>query len=447
MHSLLNFWILIIAFVLGVIGRGDLGFSISTRKLDGNCKSTQDYLDDISLISSYSKFIRIFSISDCNSMKNIMPAIIPSGMKIILGIWPGGVDTAQFNDQLSLLKEIPQEHVPYIYAISVGSEVLYRKDYSDDVLLSQITTVRNLLNQMNFQTIKVGMADTWNVFADGTANRIIGALDIAFVNSFPYWQGFAVEHSTYTFFADISNTFNVIRSINHNVEIWIGETGWPTDGVPYGAAIPNVENAAYFWANVICSSLFNDLSVLVFELMDEPWKGDAVGLSGQSSNVEKFWGVFAIDRKQKYSLECPKESERVIPSINSKVITSSDSGNKDNGESKVDSGNTDNGESNVDSGNTDNGGSNVDSGNTDNSGSNVDFGNIDNGESNVDFGNIDNGESNVDSGNADHDSLDDNFHDSLTDIKEPNMSSRISFSLKNAFYLSFTAFLFLFFFY
>ncbi|EMR10901.2 hypothetical protein PNEG_01047 [Pneumocystis murina B123] len=437
MNFLLSFWILIIAFIWRVISRGDLGFSISTRKLDGNCKSTKDYLEDISLISSYSKFIRLFSISDCNCMKNIMPAIISENMKIILGIWPGGVDTVQFRDQLSLLKEIPQEHVPYIYAISVGSEVLYRKDYSDEILLDQIITVRKLLNEMNFQSIKLGTADTWNVYADGTANRIIGALDIAFVNSFPYWQGYAIEHSVYSFFADISNTINVIRSMNYNIEVWIGETGWPTDGLTYGAAVPSVENAAYFWANVICTSLFNGLNVVAFELMDEPWKGNAIGLSGQSSNVEKFWGVFTIDKRQKYSLECPKESEKVISSINSKINNLSDSGNTNSDGSKVDSDNTDND------------GSKTDFGNADNDGSKTDFGNADNDGSKTDSCNTDNDGSKVDSDNTDNDSFDEIFHDDdfLTDIKEPNKSFRVSFCLKNTFYLSFTAILFLLFFY
>lgn len=306
MHLLFRICILIIAFIRGIVGTGSLGFSLSTRKLDGKCKSTDDYVSDILLIKDYSQYIRVFSVSDCNCMQEIMPAVVSEKIKIILGIWPGGINTQQFEIEQEVLRKYLSKYSSYVYAITVGSEVLYRNDYSDDVLADQITTVQKLLKELGLSNIKVGTADTWNVFASDIANSAIKASNIIFLNLFPYWQGMAIEDSPITFFSGVSRAMEVSRIINNNLEVWVGETGWPTGGISYGNSLPSVENAAYYWENVICPSLYNGLNVIVFELTDEPWKGDAVGLTGQSSDVEKFWGVFDIRKKKKYNLECPK---------------------------------------------------------------------------------------------------------------------------------------------
>ncbi|KAG5517889.1 hypothetical protein PMAC_000344 [Pneumocystis sp. 'macacae'] len=317
------------AFIGRIIGSGNLGFSLSTRKLDGKCKNTNDYRDDILLIKNYAKYIRVFSISDCNCMQEIMPAVVLEKMKIILGIWPGDINTQQFTNEKEVLKKHLPSYSSYIYAIAVGSEVLYRNDYSDDVLTKQIVSVKELLGELGLSNIKVGTADTWNIFATDAANSVVKASDIIFVNLFPYWQGVTINDSPATFFNGVSRAMEVTRIIKNTLEVWIGETGWPTGGTTYGNSLPSVENAAYYWINTICPSLYSGLNIIIFELTDEPWKGDAVGLTGQSSNVEKFWGVFTINGEKKYSLECPKESEKTIPSINSVVKASLDSGSKD----------------------------------------------------------------------------------------------------------------------
>jgi len=55
-----------------------------------------------------------------------------------------------------------------VYAITVGSEALYRKSLTADALLSKIQNMSS-----TFPNIKVGTADSWNKFQDGTADPII----------------------------------------------------------------------------------------------------------------------------------------------------------------------------------------------------------------------------------------------------------------------------------
>ena len=111
-----------IALVLAenlVSAGGTLGFALGTKKPDGTCKYTADYETDFDAIlsASGSRLVRGYAASDCNS---------------------------------------------------VGSETLYRGTFTGAQLLQKINQVKAM-----FPTIKVGTADSWNKYADGTANAII----------------------------------------------------------------------------------------------------------------------------------------------------------------------------------------------------------------------------------------------------------------------------------
>ena len=61
-----------------------------------------------------------------------------------------------------------------LYGITVGSEALYRKDLNGQQLLDLINGVKG-----KFPNTKVGTADSWNKYADGTANPLItGGVDL-----------------------------------------------------------------------------------------------------------------------------------------------------------------------------------------------------------------------------------------------------------------------------
>ncbi len=70
-----------------------------------------------------------------------------------------------------------------IYAVTVGSESLYRYQQdkstglSADDLLSRIQSFQSTLKNAGL-SFKVGTADSWNKYQDGTANPIIPHVDI-----------------------------------------------------------------------------------------------------------------------------------------------------------------------------------------------------------------------------------------------------------------------------
>jgi exo-beta-1,3-glucanase (GH17 family) len=129
---------------------------------------------------------------------------------------------------LNAIKAVYGQYKAQIYAVTVGSETLYRKDFNGEQLVNQINTVKNAL-----PGVKVGTADSWNKFADGTADPVIPAVDIMLVNAFGFWQGQQINNASAQFFDDIMQAFGHIQEISGSTEgpeLWVGETGWPGTG-------------------------------------------------------------------------------------------------------------------------------------------------------------------------------------------------------------------------
>ena len=155
---------------------------------------------------------------------------------------------------------------------------------------------------------KVGTADSWNKFQDGTADAIItGGVDIIMVNGFSYWQGQADNNASATFFDDIAQAFGHIQKLSADletpIELWVGETGWPTKGNKYGNAVPGVTSAQKYWKTAICAARTWGINVFYFSAFDEPWKPDSVGEDGTAAD-ESGWGAWTYDREVKFDLSC-----------------------------------------------------------------------------------------------------------------------------------------------
>lgn len=55
-----------------------------------------------------------------------------------------------------------------MYGITVGSETLYRGNFTGEELLTKIRDF-----EVTFPNVKIGTADSWNIFAHGMADALI----------------------------------------------------------------------------------------------------------------------------------------------------------------------------------------------------------------------------------------------------------------------------------
>ncbi|KAK5168260.1 glycoside hydrolase 3 protein [Saxophila tyrrhenica] len=286
--------------------RGTLGFALGTKKPDGSCKTTPDYKADFDAIklNTGSTLVRGYSARDCNCAQEILPAAESKGFQVVLGVWP---DTdASFLADKQALVDHATKNTDQVYAVTIGSETLYRGNFTGQELLSKINDVKSILPNTN-----VGTADSWNKFADGTADALIkGGVDLILANAFSYWQGKNVGGgAVFTYLDDIQRALGRIQQVSgslNRTELWNGETGWPTDwGTNYGAAMAGTKNAATLYSEGVCGLLDWGVNVFYFEAFDEPWKPVSIGDNGVAAD-ETRWGAMTADRSPKpgFPLHC-----------------------------------------------------------------------------------------------------------------------------------------------
>ncbi|MCJ1426130.1 glycoside hydrolase 3 protein [Sticta canariensis] len=278
---------------------GKLGYAIGNRKPDGSCKYTADYEADFDVIEA--SYVRTYTSSECNTAEQILLAAAKKGVKVILGVWPD-TDEAYNNDKAALQTAVPA-NADSVYAITVGSEALYRGNLKGPDLLHKIKDMQN-----TFPNIKIGTADSWNKYADGTADAVIqGGVKLLLVNAFGFWQGQEIGNATATYLDDLMQAFTRIQHIAGSIdaiELWNGETGWPTTGgTNYGSAVAGTDNAKTFFDEGVCAALDWGFNVFYFSAFDEPWKPDSIGDTGAKSN-EKNWGAYTADGVAKFLLKC-----------------------------------------------------------------------------------------------------------------------------------------------
>lgn len=208
-----------------------------------------------------------------------------------------------FNADTQALTSYATQYPDQVYAVTVGSETLYRGNFTGPELLEKINQVRAIL-----PNTKMGTADSWNKYADGTADALIqGGVDLLMANAFSYWQAQPISNATATYFDDIQQALGHIQSVAGSldkIEIWNGETGWPTTGgTNYGPAIASTQSASTYFAQSVCGMLDWGVNVFYFEAFDEPWKPASIGTDGQSED-ETHWGALTVDRSTKFPLQC-----------------------------------------------------------------------------------------------------------------------------------------------
>nr|POE47403.1 glucan 1,3-beta-glucosidase [Quercus suber] len=183
--------------------------------------------------------------------------------KSFSGFWP---DTDEsFNADKVALSTCATQYTDQVYAVTVGSETLYRGNYTGEQLLEKITDVKSILPN----------------------NKDVD------------------DGAVYTYFDDIQQALGRVQQMTGSldqVEFWNGETGWPTDGgSDYGAAKASTASAAKYYLEAVCGLLDWGVDVFFFEAFDE---------NDGSAADETHWGAMTADRalKDNYSRQCQSNS-------------------------------------------------------------------------------------------------------------------------------------------
>lgn len=170
-----------------VAAKGELGFAVGNTLPNDKCKTSTDYKKDFQAIKAETDatLIRTYSNTDqfgfaCDTALEILPAAKEAGLKVLLGMWPDG---GNYNKEKKALVDANlDQYKETVYGITVGSEGIYRGTYSEKDLLGWIDDMHK-----TFPDTLIGTADSWNGWANGSMDGIIGSgIKLILANGFPY---------------------------------------------------------------------------------------------------------------------------------------------------------------------------------------------------------------------------------------------------------------------
>ena len=269
----------------------ELSSEILESKIHGICFSLYedeqqpgDFVSDeqikrrLSILKPYTNWIRTFSSTDEHA--RIAQIAVDMGFKTLVGAWLS--DDLKSNDnEIEGLLKLASKGLVNIAA--VGNEVIYRKELSEDELISYIDYVKE-----NINNIPVGYVDAYYEFRDRT--NITNACDVILANCYPFWEGCASEYSLLY----MKDMFQEATKAANGKKVIITETGWPSAGSDLWGAHPSYKNYLQYFINTQLWSKNNNIDIFYFSSFDESWKVNSEG------DVGAYWGLWNKDEVRKF---------------------------------------------------------------------------------------------------------------------------------------------------
>jgi exo-beta-1,3-glucanase (GH17 family) len=250
--------------------------------LDGQSPGTEispeQIRERLAIISRYTRWIRTFS---CNEGNEHIPAIAHEmGLKTLVGI---GIGDELEKNEVEIEGGIALARAGHADILAVGNEVLLRGDLNEGELLDLISRVR-----AEVPGVPIGYVDAYFLFEKHPA--LVEACDVILINCYPYWEYCAVEYSL----PYMQEMYRRIKRVAGDKPVIISETGWPTQGTPYGAAVPGYDNALNYFLNTMQWAEEEGVEIFYFSSFDEAWK------VGDEGDVGAYWGLWDKDGHLKF---------------------------------------------------------------------------------------------------------------------------------------------------
>lgn len=264
-----------------VLESGIHGISYSPY-IDGQSPGTEisetQIRERMNIIKPYVSWIRSFS---CTEGNQATPRIAhENGLKVMVGV---GIGEDREENEIELANGIELAKAGHVDILAIGNEVLLRGDLSEDEMLDYIQRAKEAVPD-----VPVGYVDAYFLFENHP--RITDACDVLLINCYPFWEGCPAEYSLLY----MKEMYRRAQRVANGKKVIISETGWPTVGTPYGAAIPGPENALKYFINTYQWAEEEGIEIFYFSSFDESWK------TGDEGDVGAYWGLWDKDGNLKY---------------------------------------------------------------------------------------------------------------------------------------------------
>lgn len=232
----------------------------------------------LEVVRPYTQWIRTFS---CTNGHERIPEIAKEmGLKTMTGAW---ISNDKQQNELELASLIQLINKGVVDIASVGNEVLYRGELSEEAVCEYVRRVKQ-----SSGNIPVTYVDAYYQFINRP--RLVEACDVIPINCYPFWEGAGIE----TAGLYLQEMYRKTKEAAKGKPVIIAETGWPSKGAPVDDALPSEENYMRYFLDAQTWSEHQQVPCFHFSSFDESWKIHAEGWAGTS------WGIWDVKEQMKF---------------------------------------------------------------------------------------------------------------------------------------------------
>jgi glycoside/pentoside/hexuronide:cation symporter, GPH family len=254
-------------------------FSAYTQNQNPGDVITEEQIQKrLKVLVNHTSWVRVFSSTDGH--EHIPKLAKQMGLKVMMGAWIGKDADKNNREIASLINLIKEGNVDIA---TVGNEVLFRGEQSEETVLNYIRQVKNQASG-----IPVCYVDTYNEYINHP--KLVEASDKVLINCYPFWEGANIEHAGIY----LQEMYNKTKAIAKGKDIMITETGWPGKGDANGEAVPSNENQMLYFIEANTWAKQANINLFYFSSFDESWKVHSEGWAGTS------WGLWDENEKLKF---------------------------------------------------------------------------------------------------------------------------------------------------
>ena len=232
-------------------------------------------------IAPYTERVRTFG---CDSdLRDIAELAHSFGLETAIGAWLGPDPTVN-RAQIDCLIEVATTQE--VELAVVGSEVLFRRDLDEQLLLDYIGEVRQAFQSAGVSTL-ITTAEVDTVSARQSSHHRGSRPSFSQHLSLLWWAQCQCSSCC------SAQSYQRAVALAGGKPVRISETGWPSCGNQIGNARPSPANAASYFLNVASWARANGVEVYYFSALDEIYKATA------EEPQEGCWGVWDQDGQLK----------------------------------------------------------------------------------------------------------------------------------------------------
>lgn len=241
---------------------------------------------DLTLLAARFRCVRTYSVG--NGLDQVPAIARELGLRVLLGLW---IDADGIHNQreIKLGLAVADHEKDVIDAVIVGNEVLLRRELTVEQLAS-------LIRQVNAgTTLPVTYADVWDFWRVNP--ELATDTDFVTIHLLPYWDDKPTGIDAAL--AQIARVYDEARAAFPGKRVFIGETGWPSQGRQRVDAAPGNLAQARFIREFTLWAQRSGIQYNLIEAFDQPWK------RAQEGTVGGYWGMYDARGRPKFPLQGP----------------------------------------------------------------------------------------------------------------------------------------------